>query len=316
MNNQLVEYINSSFMSNIKTDAEREKIAAATGDYLRIKLRERGVARHIINPQPITALECTRSDKHEGLEYIIDIEPDSKAMVIDFRSEPDGTYITGPRYKVPFFGITTDRFSKKESELASYRSPITKIIEGNMGKDIEYVEDVTFFSHVDAAIAKAEAEFGAGTKFKNVTVNTYGDILDGIVDGMNLIETGDPSGPTKDNNRPCGTIVMCKPTFNSLYKIGAEKLGLELRSEITKDGYIYDKLMGMRLVVTMKTGLVKPGQVYFFAPQEYLGVFYILNDIRMYIEKRFDVVEMQAQEEIGMGLHNISACACIQLSKI
>ena len=125
-----------------------DKVAEVTGLYIQEKLRENSFARRILPPQTVTVAELTRNVNDESLVYIDDLEPDSIAMRINMRGEPDKTYIEAPRYAIRMQTITSDRFQKTEQELRSYRMPLTKVIEQNTVKDIQEQMDVKFMEHV------------------------------------------------------------------------------------------------------------------------------------------------------------------------
>lgn len=125
-----------------------DKVAEVTGLYIQEKLRENSFARRILPPQTVTVAELTRNVADESLVYIDDLEPDSIAMRINMRGEPDKTYIQAPRYAIRMQTITSDRFQKTEQELRSYRMPLTKVIEQNTVKDIQEQMDVKFMEHV------------------------------------------------------------------------------------------------------------------------------------------------------------------------
>jgi hypothetical protein len=312
------EYLNNLFIHQIDSDAGRTKLAEAGKEYLKLRLRERSFARHILPPVKVTKADCQRAVDHEGLVKIIDIEPESKAMAINFRSEPDGRYITGSRYQVKFFTIASERFTKTETELMSWEAPITKIIEDNVVKDIEYVEDSFFMKYVRAAIAAGDTYYGAtygdGTG-RTKEINTAPS-LEGLVDGFNMLEKADTVEASAGHVRPCQLMLMSQPTYNRYLTLDGNKLGLELRSEVTKDGYTYDKMLGKRLIVTMKSDLVLPGEVFFFTAQEYLGHWFILNDTRFYLNKDFNLVEMQGMEEIAMGIASVTGIAYIKFLQV
>jgi len=131
------------------------KVAEVTGLYIQEKLRENSFARQILPPQTVTVAELTRSETSEDLIYIDDIEPDSLAMRINMRGEPEKTYIQGDKYSIRIQTISSDRFQKTEQELRSYRMPITKIIEQNTVKDMQEQVDTKFMEHVRAGIVLA-----------------------------------------------------------------------------------------------------------------------------------------------------------------
>ena len=129
-----------------------QKVAEVTGLYIQEKVRENSFARQILPPQTVTVAELTRNAQDESLVYIDDLEPDSIAMRVNMRGEPDKTYIESDRYEIFMETISSDRFTKSEQELRSYRMPLTKVIEQNTVKDLQEVVDEKFMEHVRAGL--------------------------------------------------------------------------------------------------------------------------------------------------------------------
>lgn len=125
-----------------------QKVAEVTGLYIQEKVRENSFARQILPPQTVTVAELTRNVNDESLVYIDDVEPDSIAMRVNMRGEPSKTYIESDRYEIRMETISSDRFTKSEQELRSYRMPLTKVIEQNTVKDLQEVVDEKFMEHV------------------------------------------------------------------------------------------------------------------------------------------------------------------------
>jgi hypothetical protein len=162
-----------------------DKVAEVTGLYIQEKLRENSFARRILPPQTVTVAELTRNVSDESLVYIDDLEPDSIAMRINMRGEPDKTYIQAPRYAIRMQTITSDRFQKTEQELRSYRMPLTKVIEQNTVKDIQEQMDVKFMEHVRIGLMFATIAR------KNELVDA-GRVQDDQLSGTSMIVSGDP----------------------------------------------------------------------------------------------------------------------------
>ena len=79
------EMVNSLFVEKLGTEEGRSKIAAYGGGVIRDHLRETSFARKVLPPQPVTPEECQVSTEHDGLVKIEELEPESRAMVVDFR---------------------------------------------------------------------------------------------------------------------------------------------------------------------------------------------------------------------------------------
>ena len=114
--------------------------------------------------EPVTRTDCQRSVDHDTLVKIVDIEPKSKAMAMTFRGQPTARFIRAPRFEIPFFTISSEKFEKTEQELLAYEMPITKIIEENSVKDIQSIEDRQFLVYVEAAVQGLQLDANGGPR--------------------------------------------------------------------------------------------------------------------------------------------------------
>jgi hypothetical protein len=292
--------INELFVSKLDQPEGREKLAAEGSAFIRTKLREVSFARKIINPVYVTKADLQRSVQHDGLVKIVDIEPDSAAMSINFRGGADTRYVEGERYEIPFFMITSEDFQKTEEELLAYEMPITDVIERNSVKDIQEIEDNAFISRIDSAIAVSTKTSAITTSGGNITKTVFTTLF-------NLLEAG---GGTTDRLKT-DVVLMNNQDYNDLLLWEATSVGDQVGLEITVNGYTYATLFGKKLIVTNKADLVAQGTMYGFTAQEFLGNFFILNDTRFWIDKKKNLVTWSAYESIGMGIGNIRSVASV-----
>lgn len=235
-----------------------DKVAEVTGLYIQEKLRENSFARRILPPQTVTVAELTRNVSDESLVYIDDLEPDSIAMRINMRGEPDKTYIQAPRYAIRMQTITSDRFQKTEQELRSYRMPLTKVIEQNTVKDIQEQMDVKFMEHVRiglmfATIARknelvdagrvvdnsADADnmggAGAGKNFRSA-YHFVSYLLTGkvalVADGGSL--TGDVATPANVTGSTAGTYAPVDGFFSNILLSQESSFNREVLASLVK----------------------------------------------------------------------------------
>jgi hypothetical protein len=289
------DQINELFLQKLNSKEGIDKVASAGSAFIRKKIREVSFARKVLNPEYVVAADCQRSVNHDGLVKIIDIEPDSSAMIVNFRGEPDTRYIAGERFEVPFFGVASEDFQKTEEELLAYEMPLTDVIEKNSVKDIQKKEDEAWMAKFNAAITGSgnfeEVTLDSDSSIKKSSFVTLFDMLDG-------------------NELKVGTLLMNKKTFNKLLLYPATSVGDQIGSQVTINGYTYATLFGHNLIVTNKTDLVGD-EIFAFAPQEYFGKFFILNDLKFWVEKKRNIITWGATELIGGGIGNIKAAAKI-----
>ena len=315
----------------------REKLAEYGGSYIRDVLREVSYARQVLPFQPVTRRDCQRSVYHDTLVKIRDIEPRSRAMSLTFRGRPTARYIRGSRYEIPFFTISSEKFEKTEQELLAYEMPITKVIEDNSVKDIQEIEDREFQRHIESAVQATQegvnsvsgnrlsggllgfnsSNLRAGnvgiltiTKGEGAYARTSDDFIvqpiqrGDIIDLMNLL---DGSRLTLER------ILITEPDWNDVCRWTSDDFGDKLQSETTVDGYKYGQLLGRKIIRTIKTDILRTGNIYGFTAPEFLGDAYILNETKFYIDKIANLLTWQCWEDIGMGIGNIRSVVKLEL---
>ena len=294
MNTVTSSVLNSLFVQRLDSYEGKEKFAQAGAAYIRDRLRETSFARKILPPEQVTKGDCQRSVTHDGLVKIVDIEPQSAAMAINFRSQPDGRYVSAPRYEIPFFSISSEKFAKSEQELMAYEMPITKIIEQNSVKDIQKIEDTVFLDYTLAAIKAAHTV----AKPKNVVDAAKATITEksDLIQLFNMLV---------NDELPVGVMLMCASMLNDVMALDTVQLGEILGSEVFRDGYKYNTLMGHKLITTIKTDIVLPNEVFCFSEPDFFGKFFVLDNTKFYIDKRANMIEWQSWETIAMGIGQI-----------
>lgn len=287
---------NNLFVERLNTPEGLEKTNEAGNAFVRAIMREVGFARRIIPTEPVTRADCTRSTTHDTLIKIVDLEPNSKAMAVNFRGTADDRYINGKRAAFPFFKIETDKFAKSEGELLAYDYPLTRVIEENSVKDIQAVEDEKFIEYAESAV--------------NVTGKRLVS-ADTIVTRRNLTNLF----KMIDYDRlSVGVVLMSNVDWDDWQVQPATEIGSPLASEITHGGYNYETILKRKLVVTNKSYLVAPGEIWAFTEPRYLGCFFILNDTKFWIKKEADMVYWKTYEYIAEGFVNIKAVAKLELN--
>jgi len=293
------ESFNTLFLGRLDEPAGIEKANKAGGAYVRIRLREKAVNRGILPPETVTKEDCQRSINHDLLVKIVDIEQNSSASAMNFRSSPDVRYINGKRYEIPFWKIASDRFQADEGELLASDYPVTKTIEDQTVRDMDRVEDQTFFEYSwQICDNTAKSLTAAGPVDRSFITNC-----------LNLIEDSDELA--------VDCVVMHKSDWNDYNTLPATDIGDALASEVVVNGYKYNQIAGHKLIVTIKNIASPTGQlvgpaggnsnIWFFAAPQYLGNSYLLGDVRFYIEKRGSTVAFESWYYRGIGIGNRDA---------
>lgn len=322
--------LNELFFERAGTPEGQTKIAASGGNYIRDRLREVSFFRKIVPPDPVTRADLQRSVNHDTMVKIVDIEPQSRAMSLTFRGQPTARFIRAPRYEIPFFTISSEKFEKTDQELMAYEMPITRIIEENSVKDIQSVEDRMALIFTEACIQAFQLEYNAGTptKFATSTVKA------GTVVGVSVVKGEGALAQATDNfnvqpvlkldfinlkkllhrrNLKAERIVITEPDFDNISAWTIQDVGHSIAGETSTEGWKSNTVTSLKIIRTIKTDILREGNVYCFTAPEFFGRFYILNNTKFYIDKVANVITWQSWEDIGMGFGNVAAVVKLEL---
>jgi hypothetical protein len=322
--------MNDLFTQKLGTAEGKEKIAEYGGTYVRDRLREVSYARKVLPPQQVTRADCQRSVNHDTLVKIVDVEPQSRALSLTFRGQPTARFIRGPKAEVAFFTVSSEMFQKTEQELLAYEMPITKIIEDNSVKDIQEIEDREFTINIEAAVQALQQQANGGTVTTlDASTVKAGTVVEFSVRKGELARTATTNdGTVRPIQRPdlvnlfklldgnrlrSERVLMTEVDWDDLLQWTVEDFGDRLQSETAVDGYKYNTLLGRAYIRTVKTDILRPGNVYVFTRPEFFGKFYVLNNSKFYIDKIANMITFQAWEDIAIGIINIAAVRKLEL---
>lgn len=345
------EVLNELFAAKLDNEAGKEKIAALGSDYIRDRLREESFTRQILPPKTVTRADLQVSVNHDTLVKIVEVEPESRSMTMSFRGQPTAKYIRAPRFEVPFHTVGSERYEKTEQELMAYTMPITEIIRRNVVKDIQEVEDHTFLSHVESACQSTQKEanglafaadftnttacsarnVNAGTctevgKCKANDVLFQADTALGAADGLDEdlsvpVQKDDliklfslfPGNGASASRLRADRFLISDTDFEDINSWTTSEVGDKIAGETSIDGFKYQTLIGRRYIRTLKTDILRPGNIYCFAAPEYFGGFLVLNKTKFYADKERNRVSFEAWEDIGMYIGNAAGCRKLEL---
>jgi hypothetical protein len=298
--------LNAAFAGQMESPEGRKELTEKTLLYIKQMLREESFTRKILPPESVTKYDLQRDVQTDTVVKVVDIEPDSRAVALNFRGEANYSFVTGKRFAIPFFTISSQFYEKTEQELFAYEMPVIKVIEENSVKDIQEVEDVTWIRFCQAAVTATGKLLPVGAS-PSLTTTLLKDGFK-MIDGDRLITT---------------VMLMNSQTWDDILAFGLNVFGDQVASKVIVDGYTYDQLLGKKLIVTTKTKttpvqgipgkiLVPFGQVWFFTDPQYLGRFYLLNSTKLYMDKIAEVIRWKAWETVGIGMGNIKSVAKLE----
>jgi hypothetical protein len=282
------EALNAAFLERMGSPEGRTELQEKGILYIKKILREESFLRKILPPQVVTKMDLQRSVSTDTFEKIVDIEPDSFALDVNFLGEPQSEYVEGRRYRIQFQNISSPMFEKNELELAAYEMPLIKVIEQNTIKDIHEREDRGWLRQNRQVMQLT----GKSIDDPSSTVLSR----DLLAEGAKLIS---------NERRRATKMLMSGPTWEDIGKWVATDVGDTLASKVTVDGYDLNQLMGKGLIVTTKTNVVPYGEVWFYTDQAYLGNYFLFGSTQFYIDKIAELIRWKAWEVIGVGIGNV-----------
>lgn len=309
--------------------------------YIRDKLREGMFTDMIVPPRKVTRAELQVSTEHDTLVKIEEVEPGGRAMPISFRGMPDAEYMSGSRFAVAFWTISSLMFEITENDLMAYTMELPKIVEQNSIKDMGEVKDLQFILHNDTAIEAMQTEANGGaTAFNTTNVNAnavYGvskvkgslalaratdDFVAQPIQKVDVIavkklltqQIEDSSGNEIRHGRlRPETILLTEADMYDTSAWTMEQVGTKIVEETTVNGYVYQTLCGLKIVKTLKHNIVREGNAYVFTSPDFYGRNYNLHDIKFWMEKKANRLYWQAWMDIGMAIANIASVVKLEL---
>lgn len=283
------QQVNANFVRKIEQG--RTKEAAEEGSaFIRAKLRQESFAREILPPVLLADDEIDRDVNTDQPKKIVEKEPDSTATFVPFYGTGPRTIFRGPRYEVRFGKIESQRFRKSKFELMTYQNDIRKILSDNSVKDMAEQEDSKFISTVDAIIAAASST-------QLVTAPSW-DASAFVSLFQNM----------QNRKLPLGKLLMTDAAYTNSLQLPYTEVGEVAARHYDQGVEKEKKLWGLPVVTTIHNNLVtghsSTYSVYLFAPENFLGNFFLLQDATLYIEQKADMISFHAYEAPGIGIGN------------
>jgi len=280
------QFVNSNFVKKIE-DGRIKEAAAEGSAFIREFVRQESYAREILTPVLLQDDEIDRDENTDEPKKIVEKEPKSVATFVQFQGAGPRTWFKGPRYSV-FFGKTeSQHFTKSKFQLMTYQNDIRKMLSDNSVKDMADQEDKKWQETVDALIALNPAE-------QNVNAGGFNS-------------TAFKSGFQKmvNRRRPIGKMTMTKSLYYEALDLVATSVGNDVASRHYDDGVENEeKLWGFPVITTIKSTIHDPKKAYIYAPENYLGNFFLLQDATLYIKQEADTITFWTYAAPGIGIGN------------
>ena len=318
---------NQMFLDRLHQEGGLEKAAALETDIVRQKIWEEGFARKILPPKDVD-----RNDPHiqedlntDTVYYLAHVETLGHAMSCNIRGNGTSLVWYSKKFPISFHKIETEHLTTDEMTIRSMPYPFVKDMEGKFPLWIQMVEDREFTLHIEAAVQKIQAWEQTGGIAAKLSSATVGSVNEAAVRKSEMARA-DGNSPSWEIHTPQRSdfayLARMFPGYNGDMLKGdsflitetdfagfstwvAEDIGSPLASKITEDGYTAATVLGYKFMRTSKTSILRPGNVYAFAPKQFGGFFLRFIDATVALERYGDRIETWAWEVIGMGFGNL-----------
>lgn len=284
------ELISTGFVNKVRNGLTKEA-EDVSSIFIREKLREDGFLRRLFTLVPITQDDLDVNLNGNRPMKIIEKDFDTKATWVSFKGTGERNYFEGQRYPIYFDKIETDRTTINTVELATYRTPIQELFKEYNVKYMQEQEDKMFIDQIDDMI-----DLNASGQKATLNYGQDKTLVDAFIKGQQMLTT---------LRLPMGKALMHRNTFLETLKLKIDTIGNEplvKRFESGLEGE--ESFLGVPIVTTIKDDIVKEGDIYFFAPEQFFGKFYALVDATMTLESKADLLTWWTYEYIGMGIGN------------
>jgi len=302
-----IKVYNDTFVDMLEGGQEK-KAAQAALTFTRNKLRENSFFEKILTPIDIANDELDKSENPELHVKWCDREPDQPpAVTVPLGNVPDGYQFNGTRYPVYFSRLMSPVFQKDIDKLRGYDYDIRQILLENSTKDMATEVDSKGLEKINQVLGVANT----ANTFTNTGLPSY-ITLSGGLNRINMVEAVKafqrlrvPFGPMQpDGSASKGIMLLNNVTAADLLKLERSEVGGDEAQRAYLEGTTPATILGLKSVLTIKRELVPDGTIYFFSSEEFLGKYFRLQPLTVFMETKAFFLQFFQYMNIGMSIGN------------
>ena len=302
-----IKVFNDTFVDMLEGGQTKEAAVSAL-QYTRNKLRENSFFERILTPINIANDELDKSQDPEYHVKWCDREPDQPpAVVVPLGNVPDGYQFKGTRYPVLFSRLMSPVFQKDVDKLRGYDYDIRQILLENSTKDIATEIDSKGLEKINAVMGTVNvANLNNGLGLPQYVTIPGGVTRENLVNSFKVIQRlRVPFGPTQpDGGDSKGIMLMNNITALELLKFERSEVGGDLSEKMFVEGLPSKQILGVNTLYTIKRELVPDGTVYFFSSEEFLGKYFRLQPLTVFLETKAFFLQFFQYLNIGISIGN------------
>lgn len=298
-----IQYMNETFIDMVENDGMRKRAQDDASDYIRLKLREEGFSRKIIEPVDV-GNDFDRALWTDKPIKIYDKESDvPMSYSVGYANTPINVYIRPSRFAVTPTMIISPKVTKHKWELRTYKYDVKQVFADNMVKDMQAIEDRQLLTTMNVALVAQNTQIPG-------TNATLWKSIGGGFSRSSTVEACYGVMQATEWNIPVETCLVNNITFKEYFKWRRDEVGGDLSEKNLVQGWSQVKLHNVNWLVTLKRGLVANNTQYMFGPTKFLGKSCLFTPPTMYFEvQHVGMYGFYAVEEIGTTLAHVGALA-------
>jgi len=299
---------NDTFVEMVKAGQEKQAAVSAQ-QFTRNKLREESFAEKILTPIDLSNDELDKAQDPELLVKWNDREPDTApAVTVPLGVVPDSFQFKGTRYPSYFSRIVSPKYNKDIDKLRTYDYDIRAIMLELSTKDIATQIDSSFINTVDSIVGSPDTANSANGLSLPQNVSISGGITrETIAEAFKVIKRLQvPFGPSQpDGGESKGVMLMNTVTADDFVKMGRSEVGGDLAQDMFVNGLPSKTLLGVKPIYTIKRDLVPDGVIYLFSSEEFLGKYYRLQPLTVFMKNEAYFLEYFQYLNISLAIGNV-----------
>lgn len=302
-----IKVFNDTFVDMLEGGHEK-KAAQSALTFTRDRLRENSFAEKILTPIDIANDELDKSENPELHVKWCDREPNQPpAVTVPLGNVPDGYQFSGTRYPVYFSRLMSPVFQKDVDKLRGYDYDIRQILLENSTKDLATEVDSKLLEKVNSVLGVVNT----ANTFTKTGLPSYISLTGGVT-RANLVEAVKayqrlrvPFGPMQpDGGSSKGIMLLNNVTAADLLKLERSEVGGDEAQRAYLEGTTPATVLGLKSILTIKRELVPDGTVYFFSTEEFLGKYFRLQPLTVFMETKAFFLQFFQYMNIGMTIGN------------
>jgi len=300
----------NQFVSRLFDDEGFVKEAAdALSLFIQDKIREKGFARKIVKPTPVSAKDLVPTEHTDQPAIMVERDVDARAMTVPLRGRGEFRYHETDRYMVYFEKVVSEKIRKSKMEMMTVKTDYKKLFQDRISEAMYEVEDLTVMGGVKSALANEEAAYkeanggdlaSQGNKTFSAQTVYFGE--GETLDKSNLVFLFQLPTRNRISNK---TVLLTETLLQELMHMTMQEVGDSVVSKFWQDGVDnISEFWNKQVVTTIKSHIIKNNEIYTFASPEMYGHFFILQDHTSYFEIDRDMMTMDSEAYIAHAIGN------------